>query len=113
MSYSVQCCCNKTILCSAGRRRRSGSNDAEEGSPPMDLYVRKGAIIGVYYRPNTQILRVIGQETPSSNDRMVCKRAGSLDDNQSVNCTSSLDTDLLIFAEATIGKCNYNAGSSV
>ena len=102
-------------LCSAyvGRRRRRSFSGAEEGSPPMDLYVRKGAIIGVYYTPSTQILSVIGQKTPSSNGRMVCKRAGSLDDNQSINCASSLDTNLFIFAKATIGKCNYNAGSSV
>ena len=111
----IVCCAAQSyaatqFICSVhiGRRRRSGLTGAEEGSPIDELYVRKGAIIGVYYRSDTRILRVIGQETSSSNDRMVCKRAGNLDDSQSVNCASSLDTDLLIFAEATIGKCNYS-----
>ncbi len=67
-----------------------------------NVFVRKGAIIGVFFEPNIPSLPVIG--TVSTN-YTVCKLTGTLTETTMINCTSAnMISNLIIDAEMDIGN---------
>ncbi len=70
------------------------------------LYVRKGAIIGLFFEPSVTPLPVIGNVSGSTN-YTVCKLTGTKTGTTMINCTSNMISDLIIDAEMDIGN-NYN-----
>ena len=69
-------------------------------------YVRKGAIIGVYFESMyTKRLPIIGQFT--SSDHSVCKLQGSLTETTTINCTSNMFPNLIIKAQMEISMIAF------
>ncbi len=68
--------------------------------------MRKGAVIGVYFKTDQVAMPIIGHPT-SGPAHSVCKYQGGIDSSSPINCTSSLiQTDIIIHAEGQIGKDN-------
>ncbi len=70
---------------------------------PNNLYVRKGAIIGVFFELNETPLPVIGTFSSSTN-YTVCKLTGTETGTTMINCTSNMISNLIIDAEMDIGN---------
>ena len=91
------------FLIGGKRRRRSGSRTCFTEEPIMDLYVRKGTVVGLYFRQPSRVLRLLGSS--DSENHLVCKQEGTLYNTTSITCNSdSLVADTLILVTAAIGK---------
>ena len=67
----------------------------------MNLYVRKGSVIGVYFRTTDTPMPVVG--SLPSGGHQVCKYQGTISTNL-INCTSSFVPNLIVHAEVQISK---------
>ena len=69
-----------------------------------NVFVRKGAIIGVFFELNRTPLPVIGTVSGSTN-YTVCRLTGTMTETTMINCTSTnMISNLLLEAEMDIGN---------
>ena len=83
--------------------KRAVISGRESVIPDEELFARKGSVIGVYFEVHQFPLSVIGFLSGSGSKYMLCKHEGTRETN-SLNCTSSIIPNLVLFAKAGIGK---------
>ena len=88
-----------------GKRRKRDSTSGGISKTAGNVFVRKGAVIGVYFMTDETAMPIIGNATVGTHS--VCKYQGDIDSSTPINCTSSLiQTDIIIHAKRWIGKNN-------
>ena len=88
------------LYINSDKRRKRNLDSLTEGI--SEIHIRKGTVIGVYFESEEYALPVLGKTTSGSHS--LCKLQGSIDAD-SLDCTSnSIQDNLVLHAQAKIGK---------
>ena len=94
-----------SLIIDSRRKKRAGTSGGKSKNAGNNVFVRKGAVIGVYFKTNDVAMLIIGNATAGNHS--VCKYQGDKDNSSPIDCTSSLiQTDIIIHAEGQISKNN-------
>ncbi len=85
------------------KKRNTADNRVDESFADDVILIRKDSVVGVYFESGETPLPAIGiPDDPGTYT--VCIYQGSKSVSSPINCTSLIQTNLLVHAEAQVGK---------